>query len=131
MASNALVPLVSFEKAKETVEKILHNISHFRDGKKQKINQNAIHGSLLQLAKLMSKWCALPLVKINVGPLFTCILRNALWVMETNVEVSPISKKVLLDILVMYLTSKHVEEGKIIPIFLLILTVEKVHFNND
>ena len=106
MASNALIPLVSFEKAEEIVSKILQNMSS--SGESGHVNQNAIHGSLLQLAKLMSKWSSLPLVKINVHSLLLQILRKGLWVM-THGGINPISQKVLLGIVVMFLKCQQIE----------------------
>lgn len=107
MASNALIPLVSFEKADETVNKILQNISSCNEGNNI-INQNAVHGSLLQLAKLMSKWSSLSFVKINVNALLLQILHKGFWVMTHN-GINPISQKVLLDIFVMFLNSQQMK----------------------
>lgn len=108
MASNALIPLVSFEKADETVIRILQNIFSCS---KEAINQNAVHGSLLQLAKLMSKWSSLSFVKIDVNSLLIQILRKGSWVMIHN-GINPISRKVLLDIFAMFLKSQQIEGKK-------------------
>ena len=110
MASNALIPLVSFEKADETVNQILQNISSRSSSEDNAviINQNAVHGSLLQLAKLMSKWSSLSFVKIDVNSLLLQILSKGLWVTK-HAGINPISRKVLLDILVMFLRSQRVE----------------------
>ena len=110
MASNALIPLVSFEKADETVNQILQNISSRSSSEDNDaiINQNAVHGSLLQLAKLMSKWSSLSFVKIDVNSLLLQILRKGLWVIK-HAGINPISRKVLLDIFVMFLRSQRVE----------------------
>ena len=99
MAANALVPLVSLEKAETITRRILGNIKRHYEGI---INQNAIHGSLLQLFRLIEKWVSLPLSQVDVDFLMKLILKESIGLFN-DANVNPISKKCLLDIMVLLL----------------------------
>ncbi|XP_066911466.1 tRNA (32-2'-O)-methyltransferase regulator THADA-like isoform X2 [Clytia hemisphaerica] len=99
MTANALVPLVSLERAESVTKRILGDIKRHHEGT---INQNAIHGCLLQLFRLIKKWASLPLRQVNVVFLMKLVLKETVGLFNDS-NVNPISKKCLLDIVILLL----------------------------
>jgi len=111
MASNALVPLVSFENASNVVKTLLFSISPHHNNLVIEKSQNKIHGAMLQLWRLVTNWLNITFRhQIDVKQLMRLILNDALWVLDCAV-VNPISKRVLLEILIAFVRSYKVSKG--------------------
>ena len=112
MAANALIPLVSFENASHVVKTILASISPCEnDNLAIEQSQNKIHGALLQLWRLVTNWLAITFRhQIDVRQLMRLVLDDALWLLDCA-ALSPISKRVLLEILIVFVRSYKVSAG--------------------
>lgn len=104
MAARAIVPLISLDKMEEYLDKLMHEIKTLSQEKEQ-INQNYIHGCLLQFKFLSERCFGLAKKDIDMKPLFERFLAIKIYCLDKSI--SFLIKSLYIDILSLLFKNKY------------------------